>query len=97
MRDWWLAAEAHFVWGSVMYGYLLYDTAFTLAFYSAVGSPSAPPAQAGAPLGHVEPATRSVGLQVSCCTLAWTSCALRLYGQRMALLPMPERLLCCRV
>lgn len=34
-------AGAHFVWGSVMYGYLLYDTAYTLAFYSAVGSPSA--------------------------------------------------------
>ncbi|KAK9828043.1 hypothetical protein WJX81_004344 [Elliptochloris bilobata] len=33
-------SEAHFFWGSVMYGYLLYDTAFTLAFYSAVGSPS---------------------------------------------------------
>ena len=25
-----------------MYGYLIYDTAFTLAFYFAVGSPSAP-------------------------------------------------------
>lgn len=33
-------AGAHFFWGAVMYGYLLYDTAYTLAFWSAVGSPS---------------------------------------------------------
>ena len=35
-----MGAEGHFFWGSVMYGYLLYDTAFTLAFYRAIGSPS---------------------------------------------------------
>ena len=33
-------ADGHFVWGSVMYGYLIYDTSFTLVFYRAVGSPS---------------------------------------------------------
>ena len=33
-------AEGHFLWGSVMYGYLIYDSLFTAAFYSAVGSPS---------------------------------------------------------
>ena len=33
-------ADGHFQWGSVMYGYLLYDTAFTILFYRAVGSPS---------------------------------------------------------
>ena len=82
-QDGWLAAEAHFVWGSVMYGYLLYDTAFTLAFYSAVRSPSAPPAYANAPLSHKKPATRSVGLQVPAapwpgplvrCLSAWRFC-----------------------
>ena len=48
-----LPAEAHFFWGSVMYGYLLYDTAFTLAFYSAVGSPSAPLPKHGLHLLHL--------------------------------------------
>ena len=33
-------ADGHFKWGSVMYGYLIYDTAFAVAFYRAVGSPS---------------------------------------------------------
>lgn len=33
-------AEGHFFWGSVMYGYLIYDSLFTAAFYGAVGSPS---------------------------------------------------------
>lgn len=33
-----LFADAQFFWGSIMYGYLLYDTAFTLLFYTAVGS-----------------------------------------------------------
>ncbi|KAL3163417.1 hypothetical protein ABBQ32_009796 [Trebouxia sp. C0010 RCD-2024] len=28
----------HFFWGSIMYGYLVYDTLFTLVFYPAVGS-----------------------------------------------------------
>lgn len=31
-------ADSHFFWGSIMYGYLIYDTLFTLMFYSAVGS-----------------------------------------------------------
>jgi hypothetical protein len=31
-------AGAHFFWGSVMYGYLAYDTAFTLLFWRAVGA-----------------------------------------------------------
>ena len=35
-----MRADGHFAWGSVMYGYLIYDTAFTAAFYGAVGSPS---------------------------------------------------------
>lgn len=35
-----LHTEGHFFWGAVMYGYLIYDTAFTLVFYSAVGSPA---------------------------------------------------------
>lgn len=29
---------AHFLWGSVMYGYLVYDTLFTLLFWRAVGA-----------------------------------------------------------
>ncbi len=33
-----MRADGHFRWGSVMYGYLVYDTAFTVAFYGAVGS-----------------------------------------------------------
>ena len=33
-------ADGHFTWGSVMYGYLVYDTAFTAAFYRSLGSPS---------------------------------------------------------
>jgi hypothetical protein len=33
-------AGAHFFWGAVMYGYLLYDTAFTLVFWRAVGAPA---------------------------------------------------------
>ena len=32
------SADDHFFWGSIMYGYLVYDTIFTLMFYSAVGS-----------------------------------------------------------
>ena len=98
-QDWWLAAEAHFVWGSVMYGYLLYDTAFTLAFYSAVGSPSAPFAYSRC----------SSGSQETCHSLCWSvisllhpglglaSCALGLFGKRTALLPLPEQHVCCRV
>lgn len=35
-----VTADAHFWWGSVMYGYLLYDTAYTLLFYRIIGSPS---------------------------------------------------------
>ena len=31
-------ADSHFMWGSVMYGYLIYDTIFTLVFYNAVGT-----------------------------------------------------------
>ncbi|KAK9817229.1 hypothetical protein WJX72_011418 [[Myrmecia] bisecta] len=33
-------SDGHFRWGSVMYGYLIYDTLYTLVFYKAVGSPS---------------------------------------------------------
>lgn len=33
-------AERHFFWGSVIYGYLLYDTLYTLLFYKAVGNAS---------------------------------------------------------
>jgi hypothetical protein len=51
-----LPPGAHFFWGSVMYGYLLYDTAYTLAFYAAVGSPSARAACiASAHLPHASP------------------------------------------
>jgi len=51
-----LPPGAHFFWGSVMYGYLLYDTAYTLAFYTAVGSPSARAACiASAHLPHASP------------------------------------------
>ena len=32
------AADQHFFWGSIMYGYLVYDTVFTLIFYEAVGT-----------------------------------------------------------
>lgn len=32
------AADAHYHWGSVFFGYLLYDTAFMLAFYTHLGS-----------------------------------------------------------
>lgn len=32
-----MPADGQFFWGSVMYGYLLYDTAFTVVFYNAVG------------------------------------------------------------
>ena len=31
-------ADAHFWWGSVLYGYLLYDTMYTLLFWRSVGS-----------------------------------------------------------
>jgi hypothetical protein len=31
-------SDGHFFWGSIMYGYLLYDTLFTLMFYEAVGT-----------------------------------------------------------
>lgn len=30
--------DAHFLWGSVMYGYLFYDTAFSLVYWRTVGS-----------------------------------------------------------
>ena len=30
----------HYVWGSVVYGYLLYDTTYLLVFYSQVGNPA---------------------------------------------------------
>ncbi|DBA95090.1 TPA: hypothetical protein ACH3X1_002603 [Trebouxia sp. C0004] len=30
--------DGHFFWGSIMYGYLIYDTLFTLMFYEAVGT-----------------------------------------------------------
>lgn len=33
-------AGAHFFWGAVTCGYLLYDTAFTLLFWRAVGAPA---------------------------------------------------------
>ena len=33
-----LHADAHYRWGSVFYGYILYDTAFSIAFYRHVGS-----------------------------------------------------------
>lgn len=29
-----LAADSHFFWGSVLLGYLVYDTAYSLAFFS---------------------------------------------------------------
>jgi len=31
-------SDGHFFWGSIMYGYLIYDTLFTLMFYEAVGT-----------------------------------------------------------
>lgn len=33
-----LHSDGHFLWGSIMYGYLIYDTLFTLMFYEAVGT-----------------------------------------------------------
>ncbi len=38
LTDAFVHADGHFFWGSIMYGYLIYDTIYTILFYNAVGT-----------------------------------------------------------
>ena len=69
-----LTADGHFAWGSVMYGYLIYDTTFTVAFYRVIGSPSF--------LVH-----HALGLACCCFGLYFNKCAAEHYMARSAVSP----------